>query len=146
MENILAGETGAQRVAGEQFGKSLEREGAINVRMQTQADLANAQLGLQAGQMNIRGKLFETQLERENAMINQQRKASRVGAVTGSISQYLRDRQAASQYDQMVNMEMARNPNYSLQQADPTFWRRFAGITDPIKDISYTDTGDYLTR
>lgn len=146
MENILAGQTGTQRVAGEQFGESFQREGNINVQMQTQADLANAQQALQAQRINSRNKLFSTQFGRETSMINEQRRGSRIGALTGGVSQYLKDRQSAGQYDQMVNMEMARNPNYSLKQADPTFWRRLAGITDPITDINFTNTGDTVTN
>jgi len=144
MENILAGATGTQRVAGEAFNKSLEQEANINAQIETQTSQFNAAQAAQAGQMNMRGKMFETQLGRENVMVNEERRGNRIGAITGAVSGYLGDKSRADQYDQMVNMEIARNPNFGLQQKDPTFWRKLAGITDPIENINFTNTGDTL--
>jgi hypothetical protein len=146
MESILAGQTGTQRTAGQQFGASLEREGNVNAQIKNQVQAQNQQIDMNAFQINSRNKQFANQLERADAIDSNVRKQNMVQAGFGSVSQYLQDRQQASQYDQMVNMEMARNPNYSLQQADPTFWRRLAGVTDPIDKINFTNTGDALVN
>ena len=142
MENILAGQTATQRTAGQQFGQSLEREGNVNAQIKNRVQAQNQQIDMNAFQINSRNKQFATQLERQDALMSNTQKQNVVRAGTGIVSGYLNDRQQASQYDQMVNMEMARNPNYSLQQADPTFWRRFAGITDPIEEINFRNTND----
>jgi hypothetical protein len=145
MENILAGQTATQRTAGQQFGQSLEREGNVNAQIKNQIQAQNLQKEMGAFQINTRNKQFANQLARQDASMSNMQKQNIVRAGTGMVSGYLQDRAQASQYDQMVNMEMARNPNYSLQQADPTFWRRFAGITDPIEKINFTNTGDTVT-
>lgn len=141
MENLIAGQTGTQRVAGEQFGESLQREGNINAQIKNQVAAQNAARELQARQINDRNKLFANQLARENALINEQRRQNRIGAVTSAISGYTKDRQAARTYDQMVNMEMARNPNFLLEQQPGSLFNKIFQFTDPAS-ISFRKTGD----
>lgn len=145
MENIIAGATGTQREAGTAFNQSLENEGNVNAQIKNQVSQFNAAQTSQAARLNSQNKLYATQLGRENTIFKDNRRQNRIGAVTGAVAGYTKDRLAAGQYDQMVNMEMARNPNFNLNQADPTFWRRLAGITDPIEGINFTNTGDTLT-
>lgn len=142
MERLLAGTTGTQRAAGTAFNQSIEAQANENARIKNQAAIQNAQLNLSAAQMNERNKLYANQLERETALINEQRRGNRIGSVTNALSSYLADRGTASNYDQMINMEMARNPNYGLVQDDPTWLRRLLGYTDPITEINFRNTND----
>jgi hypothetical protein len=145
MENIIAGRTGTQRVAGEQFGQSLQQEGNVNAQIKNQTSQMNAQQALQARQINDRNQLLSTQLKRENAFINNERKANSISGITDALSGYLRDKTSAGNYDQMVNMELSRNPNYGLLQSDPTLLRRILGITDPIKKVTFRNTNDKVS-
>jgi outer membrane lipoprotein SlyB len=146
MENILAGATGTQRAAGEAFNLSLEGEANVNAQIRNQTSQFNAAQQAQAAQMNARNRLYGTQLDRENVLIDDQRRQNRIGAITGAAQGYTRDRQAASQYDQMVNLEIGANPNFGLRQSAPNFWRKAAGFTDPIEELSYRNTNDYVNR
>jgi len=146
MENILAGATGTQRAAGQAFNQSLEQEGNVNAQIKNQVSQFNAAQQAQAAQMNSRNQLYANQLDREGMLINDQRRQNRIGSVTDAISGYMGDRQQAGQYDQMVNMEMARNPNFGLRQAQSNFWRKAAGITDPIEELTVTNTNDYTNK
>lgn len=145
MERLMAGRTSTQRTAGAAFNQSIEEQANKNAMIKNDASLKNAQLGLTAAQMNERNKLYANQLERENALINEQRRGNRIGSVTNALAGYLGDKGKAANYDQMVNMEIARNPNYGLVQDDPTWLRRLLGFTDPITEISYRNTKDKVS-
>jgi hypothetical protein len=143
MENILAGATGTQREAGTAFNRSLETEGNINAQIKNRVSEFNASQDIQASQINARNKMFGSQIDRENVLINEQRRGNQIGAITNSLEGYLGDRQKATNFDQMLNMEMGRNPNFNIKQRDPTFWRKLAGITDPVEALSFQNTNDY---
>jgi hypothetical protein len=145
MERLMAGRTATQRTAGTAFNQSIEAQANENARIRNQAAARNAELNLSAAQMNERNKLYANQLERENALINEQRRGNRIASVTNALSGYLKDRNLASNYDQMINMELARNPNYGLVQDDPTWLRRLLGFTDPITEVSFRNTNDKVT-
>lgn len=139
MENILAGATGTQRAAGTAFNRSLEQEANINAQIKNQASQFNAAQAAQAAQINTRNKLYANQLERENVLIGDQRRQSRIGAVTGAIQGYTKDRLAADQYDQMINMMAPEN--YKLTQSKDNLFRRLFQIS-PEMDISFLNSGD----
>jgi len=139
MENILAGATGTQRAAGEAFNQSLEGEGNVNAQIRNQTSQFNAAQQAQAAQINARNKMFASQQERENVFVNDQRRQNRIGAVTGAVQGYTRDRLAANQYDQMVNM-MAPD-NYSVQADKDSLFRKLFQIS-PDQKISFKNTED----
>jgi len=119
MENILTGATGTQRVAGEQFGASLEQEGNINAQIRNQVSQFNAAQAAQAAQLNTRNKIYSMEMERENAMIADTRRANQIGAITGSISGYMGDLQQAGQYDDMLDMLKPENYIYEQEKLTP---------------------------
>ena len=123
MENIIAGSTGTQRAAGSAFNQSLENEGNVNAQIKNQASQFNAAQAGQAAQFNARDKMYAMEMERENAMINQQRRENQIGAVTGSISGYMGDLEDAKNYDSML--DMMKPENYELQQKDLTPFQKF---------------------
>lgn len=142
METILAGTTGTQRQAGTEYGQSIEQQQNVNAQIRNQVAAENARMNIAAAQMNAQNKMYATQIERENAMIDAQRKSDQILGITDAFTGYMQDRQSANVYDQMMNMELGRNPNYGVTQADPTFWRRIAGITDPITEVNFRNTND----
>ena len=142
MENIIAGATGTQRAAGEAFNRSLEAEAVENARIENQTSQFNAAQAGRAGEMNMRNKLYATQLGRESTMFDEQRRQEQIFGVTDAVQGLGKDLMTAQRDDQMINLEMARNPNFGLRQQQSTFWRKMAGITDPIEELSFTNTGD----
>jgi len=144
MENILAGTTGTQRAAGEAFNKSLEQEANINAQIRNRVSEFNAAQAGRAGEMNMRNKLYATQLGRESTLIEDRRRQDRIYGITDAAQGYAKDRMTAQRDDQMINLELARNPNFGLKQQDPTFWRRMAGITDPIEELTFKNTKDII--
>ena len=127
MENILAGQTGTQRIAGEQFGKSLENEGNVNAQIKNQAGQFNAQQAMQATQLNNQNKMYANEIKRENMMINQERKDSQIGGIMDSVTGYARDRMDASQYDNML--QMMTPDNYKATSGQDSKWRRLFGFS-----------------
>jgi len=141
MENILAGVTGTQRAAGQAFNQSLENEGNVNAQIKNQTSQFNAAQAGQAAQLNSRNQLYANQLDRENVMFNEQRRGNRIGAVTDAISGYTKDRMAANQFDQQVNMVQGQNPNFNLSQDRSSLFNRIFQFTDPA-DIKFRNTND----
>ena len=141
MENILAGVTGTQRAAGQAFNQSLENEGNVNAQIKNQTSQFNAAQAGQAAQLNSRNQLYANQLDRENVMFNEQRRGNRIGAITDSISGYTKDRMAANQFDQQVNMVQAQNPNFNLSQDRSSLFNRIFQFTDPA-EIKFRNTND----
>ena len=142
MENILVGATGTQRVAGEQFGASLEQEANINAQIRNQVSQFNVAQAGRAGEMNMRNRLYATQLGRESTLLEDQRRQERIYGISDAVTGYAKDRMLAQRDDQMINLELARNPNFGIRQQQSTFWRKLAGITDPIEELSFRSTND----
>ena len=126
----IAGATETGRVAGQQFTTSQEAQANKNAQIKQQADFFNAQERSRTQQTNLRSAMMREQLERENQLINAQRRSQQISGVAGAITQYGQDRIAAGQYDQLINMRMA-DKDFGFTQDDPNFWRRALGITDP---------------
>jgi len=127
MENILAGTTGTQRAAGTAFNQSLENEGNVNAQIRNQTSQFNAQSDMQASQMNSRNKLYANQLDRENVLFNDQRRQNRIGSVTNAVTGYTKDRVAADQYDQMLNM--MKPENYEAFASNDSWLRRLMQVS-----------------
>jgi len=143
MENIQAGATGTQRVAGEQFGKSLETEGNVNAQIMNEAQQINEANRLRATEMNQRNKMYATGLERENTMINAERKDARTAGIMGAVTGYAKDRMAADQYDQML--EMATPENYRMGVGKDSAFRKLLGISPTMKRF-FENTGDTTSK
>jgi len=139
MENLQAGMTGTQRVAGDMFGQSLEREGTMNAQIMNEAQRANESMKLQAAEINQRNKMYATGLERENVMIDADRRDARTSGIMGAITGYGKDRMAADQYDQML--EIATPENYRIGVGKDSPLRKLLGISPTMKRF-FTDTGD----
>lgn len=147
MENILAGQTGTQRIAGEQFGKSLENEGNVNAQIKNQAGQFNAQQAMQATQMNNQNKMYANEIKRENMMINQERKDSQIGGIMDSVTGYARDRMDASQYDNML--QMMTPDNYKATSGQDSKWRRLLQFSPDMnmklsQTTRFKEKGGYL--
>jgi len=124
-QTTIAGATGAQRIAGQQFGKSLQQEGNVNAQIRNQASQFNAQ------QRGVTDRL-NTQQNRENQLINEQRRAGRIGGVTGAITGYGKDLMAADQYDQML--QIMAPENYQIGRRGPeSGFRKALQISDPMQ-------------
>jgi len=143
-ENILAGATATQRTAGSQIEESIEREGNINAQIRNQTAQFNAQQGSQAQALNLRNQLFGSQVERENFLINAQRKDAQIGGVGSAITGYGKDLLSAGQYDQMVNMMGANNPNFQIGQGPDSPFKRLFQISKDAK-INFRNTGDFAS-
>lgn len=146
MENIQAGVTGTQRIAGQGIEESYEKEANLNAQIRNQIDQANAAREAQAMQMNQRNKMFASQIdyqnamaERENQMINQGRKDAQIGGVGEAITGYGKDILAAGQYDQMPNM--LAPDNYSIGSGKDSLFRRLFQISPDMK-IRFRNTND----
>jgi hypothetical protein len=137
MENITAGTTGTQRVAGTAFNQSLENEQNVNAQILNEVGARNAQAGLTAAQMNARNKLFGTQIDRENAFIKEQRRQNRIGGIVDSVTGYGKDLMAADQYDQMLNMMAPEN--YTPYASRDSRLRRLLQIS-PEMNIGFRKT------
>jgi hypothetical protein len=148
LENVLAGATGTQRIAGEGIEESIENQGNINAQIRNQAAQFNAQQEAQARAINARNKLFGAQfgqqnalIGRENELINQQRRDSQIGGLTSAVTGYGRDLMAANQYDQMIDIIGGNNPNYQITQGPDSPFRRLFQITRDAK-INFRNTDD----
>jgi len=143
MENIQAGATGTQRVAGDQFGRSLETEGNMNAQIMNESQQLNEANRQRASEMNNRNQMFATNLERENMMINADRKDARTSGIMGAITGYGKDRMAADQYDQML--EMATPENYRMGVGKDSPLRRLLGVSPTMKRF-FNNTGDVTSE
>jgi hypothetical protein len=65
-------------------------------------------------------------------LINQQRRDAQIGGVGSAITGYGKDLMAAGQYDQMINMLSAENPNYDFTKGKDSFFRRFIQASPDI--------------
>lgn len=140
MENIIAGNTGTQRVAGTAFNQSLEAEQNQNAQILNEVAARNAQSRLGAAEMNARNKLYASQIDRENSLINEQQRQNRIGSVVDNITGYSKDLLAARQYDQMLNL-MAPD-NYKPTFGDQDSWfKRFFQLPRKF-DIRSLNTND----
>lgn len=131
-QSTIAGATATQGVAGQQFTASQEAQANKNAQIKQSTNMFNAQQRSQADQTNLRSAMMREQLERQNQLINAGRRGQQISGVAGAITQYGQDRVAAGQYDQLINMRMA-DKDFGFQQDDPTFGRRFFGVTDPAR-------------
>ena len=109
--SLLAGYTGTQRAAGSQFEQSVEQQGNQNAQIKNQTSQFNAARQTQAQQMNAQQGQFaaqtdfrNSQLQRENTLINQGRKDAQISGVTGAITQYGQDLTSAQQYGNMLHI------------------------------------------
>lgn len=139
MDNIQAGATGTQREAGTRFGQSLQNEGTMNAQIQNQADQFNASQGLAAAGMNERNRMFAKNMERENSMINADRKDARTKGIMDSVTGYFRDRMRADQYDNQ--MAMMTPDNYKAVTGKDSWLRNLLQI-NPNMNMQFQDTGD----
>jgi hypothetical protein len=131
-QTTIAGATATQGIAGQQFTASQEAQANKNAQIKQATNMFNAQQRSQADQTNLRSAMMREQLERENQLINAGRRGQQISGVAGAITQYGQDRIASGQYDQLINMRMA-DKDFGFQQDDPTFGRRFFGVTDPAR-------------
>jgi hypothetical protein len=133
-ETIGAGTTASQRIAGQQFGQSLQREGNVNAQIRNQAQQFNAQ-------QQTRASMINAQIQREQMLINQQRRDAQVGGVGQAITGYGQDLMTANQYDQMVNLLSAENPNYNISAGKDSLLRRIFQVSKGQK-VNFLDTDD----
>lgn len=142
MDNIQAGATGTQREAGTRFGQSLQNEGTMNAQIQNQADQFNASQGLAAAGMNERNRMFAKNMERENMMINADRRDSRIKGISDSVTGYFKDRLRADQYD--TSLHLAAPDNTEWQVGRDSNWRRLLGISPVINRATVNTEDDAL--
>ncbi len=124
MQNIITGATGTQRALGRQTSKSLQGEENINAQIRNQASQFNATQRARTAGLNLRR-------ERENLLINEQRRSGRIQGVAGAITGYGKDRVAADQYDQMLSIMAPEN--YQLGQDQDSALRRLLQISPTMK-------------
>jgi len=127
MDQLLAGTTATQEVAGQQINASLENEGNVNAQIKNQVGAQNAQLDLNAAQMNMQNEMYANRMNRENMMINADRKDARISGVINNVKGYAKDRTRANQYDQMINV-MAPD-NYKAVAGKDSSFRKFMGFS-----------------
>lgn len=132
MENVLAGTTGTQRVAGEQFGQSLQNEGNMNAQILNQTSQFNAGLNANAEQMNMRNKMHANQIDRENTLMGSARRDAQTQGIMDSIKGYAKDTMRANQYDQMLHMSANDNTAWEMDGED-TPWKKFLQMPRGIK-------------
>lgn len=138
MENILAGRTGTQRVAGQQFNQSIENEGNINANILNETGRFNAAQNAEAARINMQNDLYSNQINRENLMINTDRKDSKIQGILDSVTGYGKDLLAANQYDTMLGMMTPEN--YKAYASKDSKARKFFGISpDMGMKLSKTD-------
>jgi hypothetical protein len=140
-QSTIAGATGAQRIAGQQFSQSQEAEANKNAAIRNQAAMFNAQQRAQAGQTNLRTAMMRGQIERENQLINAQRRQNQIAGVTGAITGYGRDLMSAQRDTGYLALE--QSPDYPILQQGDTRFKQLMGISaDPYK--RYTGPGRYI--
>jgi hypothetical protein len=140
-ETMLAGTTATQRTAGEAFEKSVEEEANINAQIMNQVGQFNVGQEAQAARLNLQNKMFGFQGERENELINMERRDARTKGVLGSLQGYGKDVMAAGQYDQMLAMMAPEN--YMLGAGDDPWWKKVLQISPEMK-INFRDTNTRL--
>ena len=74
-------------------------------------------------------------------MINEQRRGNRIGGVTSAIAGYGKDRLAADQYDQML--QIMAPENYRFGQGQDSKLRRLLQVS-PTMQRSFSDLGQRL--
>ena len=86
---------------------------------------------------------LNAQRERENLLINEQRRAGRIGGVTGAVTGYGKDLLSSSKYDQM--MRMMEPDNFKLLAPEQQNWLlRTLGVSDKAV-LGFKNTGDTAT-
>jgi hypothetical protein len=134
MQNLITGATGTQRQLGRQFSTSLQGEANQNAQIRNQAAMFNAQQRAIAGRLNV-------QAERENQLINAQRRQNQIAGVTGAATGYMRDLMAANRDTGYLRLE--EDPDFPIQQRGTTGWKRALGISeDPYKE--FVGPGRYM--
>lgn len=124
MGSTITGVTGTQRQTGKLTSQSLQGEENQNAQIKNQTAFFNAQ------QKNIADRL-NTQQERENLLINEDRRANRIGGVTNAATGYGRDLMNADQYDQML--QMMAPENYMLSAGKDSGLRKFLQVSRPMQ-------------
>lgn len=142
MENIQAGATGTQREAGRRFGESLQNEGTANAQILNQISQFNAAQGMRANEMNERNRMFASNMLRENAMINADRRDSRIKGIIDNISGLSRDKTRADQYD--TSLHLAAPENTEWQVGQDSWLRRLFGVSPRIKRATVNTEKDAL--
>lgn len=139
MENIIAGRTGTQRVAGQQFNQSIENEGNVNANILNETGRFNAAQSGEAARINMQNDLYSNQINRENLMINTERRDSKIKGIVDSVTGYGKDLMAADQYDNMLNMMTP--DNYKAYASKDSQARKFFGISPNMgMKLSKTDS------
>lgn len=133
MENIIAGATGTQRVAGQLYGKSLQDEQNMNAGIRNQASQFNAAQRERANQINSQNKMYANQISSQNKMINAERSDARTAGILDSITGYGKDLMAADQYNTML--KIATPDNFKLIATNDKPWKRFLGVNSGSKKI-----------
>ena len=121
MQNLLAGATGTQRNLGRGLSQSYQTE-----------ENTNAQLRNQAGFFNAQQRAIAARGNRENQLINQSRRDAQIGGVGSAITGYGKDLMAAGQYDQMINMLSAENPNYDFTKGKDSLFRKIVQASPDV--------------
>jgi hypothetical protein len=131
-QSTIAGATATQRGAGEAFNRSLEGESNENARIRNQAAQFNAMQRARAGETNLRSALMRGQYDRENALINAQRRTNQIAGITGALTGYGRDLLQANRDTGFLRLE--EDPDYPIQQRNDALWKRIFGVdADPYK-------------
>lgn len=139
MENLQAGLTETQRVAGDQFGQSLEREGVTNAEILNRIQQANEANRMAAAEINARNRMYASNIERENAMIEADRRDAKIRGISSAITGYMKDRMTADKYDQML--EIATPENYRIGVGKDSRLASIFGFSPRAKRF-FVDTGD----
>jgi len=142
-QSTIAGATATQRGAGEAFNKSLEGEANENARIRNQAAQFNAMQRARAGETNLRNAMLRSQYERENALINAQRRDQQISGVLGAVTGYGRDLMAADRDTGMLHLATPDNYRMLASPDQNTLFRRRFGLSD-IPYRQFVDTGDKL--
>jgi len=133
--STIAGSTATQRQAGSAFNRSLEAQENENARIRNQAAQFNAQQRARAGETNLRSALMRGQYERENALINAQRRTNQIAGITGAITGYGRDLLQANRDTGFMRLQ--EDPEYPIQQRNDALWKRILGWdADPFKEYT----------
>lgn len=135
----IAGATETQRVAGQQFTQSQEGEANQNAQIKNQVGMFNAQQRARAAETNLRSAMLRGQYDRENELINAQRKDQQISGLLGAVTGYGQDLMSADRYDQMLNIMTPEN--YEAFASDDSKFRRLMQIS-PEMAMRFRSTGD----
>ena len=125
MQNLQAGATGTQRVAGRQFSKSLQGEQNQNAQIKNQASQFNAQ------QRSITDRI-NNQYGRENQLINANRRTNQIAGVTGAVTGYGRDLMSANRDTGYLRLE--EDEEFPIMQQNDSRLKQILGVNaDPYK-------------